>query len=77
MPIYDYICEECGDVHEKSRKYGHRLTSAICPSCSGSAHYTPAAPKLKAWIDSDKWVKNRESHMKQEQKCLKEHGTYK
>lgn len=77
MPLYDYICEDCGTIFEKSMKYENRLTSAICPDCSGPAYYTPSAPKLKAWLDSDRWVKNREQVMRREQKCLKEHGTYK
>ena len=48
-----------------------------CPNCLGVGDYTISAPHLAAYLDSDKWVKNRESHMKQEQKNMKEHGTYK
>ena len=48
-----------------------------CPDCSGLGVYEVTAPYLKAYIDSDKWVKNRESHMKQEQKNMRNHGSYK
>lgn len=74
---YEYHCLNCLTIFTEMRNIEDRKTDGVCPNCSGKGTYSVSTPFLKAYIDSDKWVKNRESHMKKEQKCLKEHGTYK
>jgi putative FmdB family regulatory protein len=37
MPIYEYLCEDCGTKFEKLVRNGDR---AACPSC-GESHLTP------------------------------------
>ena len=77
MILYEYQCRECATVFDAFSTFEDRETTRNCPTCSGSSYYKVSAPKLQAWLDSDRWVKNRESHMKQERKNMKNHGTYK
>jgi hypothetical protein len=44
--------------------------------CGGWGDYIISRPYFKESIDSDRWIKNRESHMKKEQKNMENHGTY-
>ncbi len=74
--IYEYKCRECDEIFtvltdEDYRTVGHQH------SCGGWGDYIISRPYLAASIDSDKWVKNRQSHMKKEQKNMERHGTYK
>ena len=77
MPTYEYQCDECDAVFEALSSISDRETTHICPNCSGEGRYIVSAPFLKAYLDSDKWVKNRESHMRKERKNMDNHGTYK
>ena len=77
MALYEYQCEKCDVVFEALSSLKDRKTKQICPNCSGKGIFIISAPFLKAYIESDKWIKNRESHMKQERKNMKDHGTYK
>ena len=77
MTLWEYQCRECANVFEAFAKYEDRDIKRSCPLCSGESYYRVSSPFLTAHIDSDKWVKNRESHMKQERKNMKNHDTYK
>lgn len=77
MILYEYQCRECAAKFDAFSRSEDRETSKECPNCSGEGIYRVSSPALKAWIDSDRWVKNRESHMKQERKNMENHGTYK
>lgn len=77
MILYEYQCRECATIFEAFRRFEDRETRCKCINCGGEGIYRVSSPKLKAWIDSDRWVKNRESHMKQERKNMENHGTYK
>jgi len=77
MPIYSYFCDECEREFEELVPMSHRTEDQVCPDCTGAGHYMVSAPFLKAYLDSDKWVKNRESHIRKEKKNMENHGTYK
>ena len=77
MPTYEYKCSECDATFDAICSVGSRKTTKECPSCSGQGVFIVSAPHIGAWLDSDRWVKNRESHMKQERKNMDNHGTYK
>jgi len=76
MPLYEYQCKKCDVVFEALSSMEDRKTKQKCPNCSGDGVFIVSAPFLKAYLDSDKWVKNRESHMKKESKNMSNHGTY-
>lgn len=76
MPMYEYKCRECDVVFEAISSMKDRTLGSKCPDCEGQGDYLVSAPFLKAYLDSDKWVKNRESHMKQERKNMSNHDTY-
>lgn len=77
MILYNYRCEDCGAQHKEMRMVEDRREPSECPNCGGSCELVIGAPRFATDINSDKWVKNRQQVMKREQKCLKEHGTYK
>ena len=77
MPTYRYQCKECKKVFDDLVSIEDRLLGGSCPNCEGRGDYLISAPHIAAHIESDKWVKNRESHMKQERKNMRDHGTYK
>lgn len=35
MPKYDYKCEDCGKVVEKTRRMAERTDKAVCVGCGG------------------------------------------
>ena len=76
MPIYRHQCKECDAVFEVLSSFEDRKTTRICPDCSGESEYIISAPYCKPTIDSDRWIKKRESHMKKERKNMENHGTY-
>ena len=77
MPFYEYKCKECDLIFQALHKMEDRTLGSKCPECEGQGDYLVSAPHIGAWLDSDRWVKNRESHMKQERKNMDNHGTYK
>ncbi len=36
MPMYEYICEDCGREFEKIVRYADANTSQPCPNCSSN-----------------------------------------
>jgi hypothetical protein len=73
--IYEYKCRECGEIFDALKEEKHRTVGAQ-HSCGGWGDYIISRPYFKESIESDRWVKNRESHMKKEQKNMERHGTY-
>jgi len=74
--IYEYRCQECKKVFDCITTIEDRKKEKPCPNCEGMGRYIISAPAIKAHIDSDRWVKNRESHMKKERRNMERHGTY-
>lgn len=76
MRIFEYRCKKCQRIFEALVAVEDRKTTQKCPDCEGFGEYMVSAPAIKAWLDSDRWVKNRESHMKKERRNMDNHGTY-
>lgn len=76
MPMYEYHCQDCGTSFNALVKMSDRAQGCPCPNCEGWGDYKISAPCFKEDIMSERWKKNRESHMKKEQKNMKNHGTY-
>ena len=74
--IYEYRCQECQTVFECLAQMKDRRADQKCPNCDGVGKFMVSTPAIKAWLDSDRWVKNRESHIKKEQKNMDNHGSY-
>lgn len=36
MPIYDYVCQDCGEKFEKLTLIGKRDSNVVCPVCGGA-----------------------------------------
>ncbi|PKN86796.1 MAG: hypothetical protein CVU46_06580 [Chloroflexi bacterium HGW-Chloroflexi-8] len=36
MPLYEYICNDCGQPFEKMMRFSETNQIPICPTCSGS-----------------------------------------
>jgi len=77
MLRYNFQCEACQETYYDWRKMADRNEPSFCPHCLGEGKRLIGAPLLKADISSDKWVKNREGVIKREEKCMRDHGTYK
>ena len=41
MPVYDYKCEKCEDVHEEMREIDKRDDKSTCPKCKSKAKRIP------------------------------------
>jgi len=77
MRIFEYRCRKCQAIFECLTATEDRRTLKKCPNCDfGLGDYMVSAPAIKAWLDSDRWVKNRESHMKKERRNMERHGSY-
>jgi putative FmdB family regulatory protein len=50
MPIYEYICDDCGTKFEKLVRNG---TAVACPDC-GESHLTPTLSTFAAHSSSGK-----------------------
>jgi hypothetical protein len=74
--MYEYKCRDCGVIFSCLMAEEYRTAGCKCPNCQGWGDYIISRPYFKQSIDSDAWVKKRQSHMKKEQKNMKEHGTY-
>lgn len=37
MPIYEFVCEKCGQSTEKLRKIGDDVPPDVCPNCGQTA----------------------------------------
>ncbi len=81
MRVYDFMCPK-GHVEEHFVD-GDDVRAVTCNQCGGQATRLPpsARPKLDPISGhfpgaTMTWEKNRESHMKKEQKHKDNHGTY-
>lgn len=36
MPLYEYVCRDCGNRFEEMRPVAERLNAPACSACSGS-----------------------------------------
>lgn len=36
MPLYEYICNDCGQPFEKMMRFSEANQIPVCPTCSGS-----------------------------------------
>lgn len=46
MPIYEFLCEECGPFEER-RSFEEANSVAICPGCGTTARRVYSMPNLK------------------------------
>ena len=46
MPIYEYVCRDCGDVSNKLRSIAERSLSTKCDHCGGEAQRVISPPRL-------------------------------
>jgi putative FmdB family regulatory protein len=44
MPIYDYVCSDCGHGFERIRRVEERATALACPHCGGTTPPSLTAP---------------------------------
>lgn len=44
MPLYDYECTVCGNVHEEMRKIDDRHEDSYCPECFNPSTLKVTAP---------------------------------
>jgi len=45
MPVYEYICKQCGDITEMIRPMANRNAPAACDNCQGRLQFQFAAPR--------------------------------
>ena len=46
MPLYEYLCESCGERTEMLRRFGDS-TEVVCPSCGAAMRKLPSAPSIQ------------------------------
>jgi putative FmdB family regulatory protein len=46
MPLYEYLCDECGHQFEHIQKFSDALVDK-CPKCGGSVHKLQSAPAIQ------------------------------
>lgn len=46
MPLYEYQCQECGEVHEMLQRFSDP-PYAICPACGGALKKLVSAPAIQ------------------------------
>jgi putative FmdB family regulatory protein len=46
MPLYEYLCESCGERTEMLQRFGD-LTEVVCPACGGAMRKLPSAPSIQ------------------------------
>ena len=44
MPVYEYVCEDCGNVFALVRRMAQREARAKCPNCRGEARFRMSLP---------------------------------
>ena len=52
MPIYEYLCQQCGTKHEAYRRMDKRSLAMICPK-GHRAELTFSVPAISIW-DADR-----------------------
>ncbi len=46
MPLYEYLCESCGERTEILQRFGD-LSEIVCPSCGAPMRKLPSAPSIQ------------------------------
>ena len=46
MPLYEYLCETCGERTEMLQRFGD-LREVVCPACGGAMRKLPSAPSIQ------------------------------
>ena len=46
MPLYEYLCESCGERTEILQRFGD-LTEVVCPACGAPMRKLPSAPSIQ------------------------------
>ncbi len=46
MPLYEYLCDECGHRFEKIQKFSDPLADK-CPKCGGPVHKLASSPAIQ------------------------------
>ncbi len=46
MPLYEYVCESCGERTEMLQRFGD-LREVVCPACGGPMRKLPSAPSIQ------------------------------
>ena len=46
MPLYEYLCDECGHRFEKIQKFSDPLVDK-CPKCGGPVHKLASSPAIQ------------------------------
>jgi putative FmdB family regulatory protein len=46
MPLYEYLCDECGHRFEKIQKFSDPLVDT-CPKCGGPVHKLASSPAIQ------------------------------
>lgn len=87
MPMYDYQCTKCGNVHEDLVKLSQRDEPQDCRACDGTATRAMITPPRIDWLGmgyqknvSPEFIDRYERVIKQqkakEEKSLRDHGDY-
>lgn len=53
MPIYDFICDHCGEAFERLSPYDWKSAGVACPEC-GSQFLTKAVSRVGAFSSGGK-----------------------
>lgn len=59
MPTYDYMCDKCGEVFEKTYSMSEKPNSIKCEKCDGDCIQTLINTKLQTWVRGDGIVKDK------------------
>ena len=46
MPLYEYLCESCGERTEILQRFGD-LSEIVCPACGAPMRKLPSAPSIQ------------------------------
>jgi putative FmdB family regulatory protein len=46
MPLYEYLCDDCGHQFEHIQKFSDKLVEK-CPKCGGRVHKLQSAPAIQ------------------------------
>ena len=46
MPLYEYLCDDCGHQFEQIQKFSDALAET-CPKCGGRVHKMQSAPAIQ------------------------------
>lgn len=55
MAVYEYECEDCGNVTEKHCKINERLLLTLCPECGKMACIIPSVSSFH--LKGGNWAK--------------------